>query len=610
MKDKKTIIIISAVIVLGLLAYYIFIGSKVAITGLTLKEHDIKIFVGDNKKLDISIIPENATDKTILWESDNNNIASVSNEGIVTGVSHGSAVITAKTKDGTISDKCIVKSFKKEADELTIVDKEIEVRENDLKEIDLIIEPSDLKEFVKWTSSDEKIVTVEDGVITGKSIGKTTVTAQYGSRGVSIVVRVVMQVDSLKMEKESTIINVNNTEELKLLINPESAANQEIKWESSNTEVATVENGKVTGIKAGTANITASVDGKTATCVVTVSLPVSEIKLNKTSISLKKGNTDTLVATISPSNATNQDITWTSSNEKVATVDKNGKVTGIGTGKATIEATVDGKTAKCNVTSIGYVITEDSKYKSDPVIDSYNSETFKYRITKPNGHFVLIWVMDAYKQWNSGLPKLGTAYAAESLLSQEISKYGYQKKGLVATNGGFFWDGWGDSPCVPFILNKGKIIRDIENKDYKKRVYGVLGMTKDSQLKTYSFTANDYSRNSKSKQEMLDDGVRNSFSFAGTVISKEGKVTTSSDKNNRTVLCQIDENNFVIYSGGELTFGQIGRAFKDKYNCKVAYNFDGGGSRKLYYKTGSMSEAKKVFGGSRAVPDMMYFVEQ
>ena len=110
---------------------------------------------------------------------------------------------------------------------------------------------------------------------------------------------------------------------------------------------------------------------------------------------------------------------------------------------------------------------------------------------------------------------------------------------------------------------------------------------------------------------MLDDGVRNDFAYATMPISEDGNLSTSTnDRNNRTILCQVNKNNFVIYSGGSLATASIAKELKNTFGCRVAYNLDGGGSRKLYYKTGSMSSAKRVFSGSRAVADMMYFVEQ
>ena len=162
----------------------------------------------------------------------------------------------------------------------------------------------------------------------------------------------------VSLDKTSITITVGSTETIKATIEPEDADNQNITWTSDNPEVATVnEKGKVTGVKAGKAVITViTEDGeKTATCKVTVKdkeINVTEVKLNKTQTSILVGANETLVATVLPENATNQKVSWKSSDEAVATVDENGKVTGVKAGEAAITVTTeDGKmTDTCNVT--------------------------------------------------------------------------------------------------------------------------------------------------------------------------------------------------------------------------------------------------------------------
>ncbi len=608
MKNKnKVILILSLIIIIGLISYFFLLGNKIKITSITLEEKTTWLFVGDNKKLDIAILPENFNGDEVIWESSDSLVATVDN-GVITGINEGNAIITATAKsNNNVYDSCMVKVIKKEATDLSFKDSDVEVRVNNSKDIEVSIEPIELKELVTWVSSNEKIAKVDaNGKVTGISQGKTQIKATYGNKEAVTNVRVILPISKLSMEKSSTTIYVSKEEQLNLIIIPEENNNQEAKWTSSNTSVATVENGLVKGISEGNAIITATLDGLSVTCEVKVNIPAEEIKLNKTKLNLKKDNSEKLIATVSPSNTTDKTITWTSSNDKIIKVDANGKVMALRAGKATITATINGKKATCEVTSIGYVITEDSKF-TGTVKAEYNSSTLKYRILRTDSDYVLVWVMDAYKQWNSALPNLGKAYKAEDILSIEINKYGYQNKGLVATNGGFFWDGWKDTPCSPFILNKGRIIRDVENIDYIHRAYDVAGITSDSILKMYYFSSNDYSKNMKTRQEMLDDGVRNSFTV-GAAISATGKLETGMGNVNHTVLCQVDENNFVIYSGSR-PFTQITKTLRNTYNCRMAVNFDGGGSRKLYYKNGP-SQVKRIFGGNRKIPDMMYFIEQ
>ena len=144
-----------------------------------------------------------------------------------------------------------------------------------------------------------------------------------------------VSVSGVALDKASISIKVGDTETLTATVSPKNAANKKVTWKSSDSAIATVDaNGKVTGVKAGEATITVTTDdgGKTATCKVTVSdkeVKVTGVKLNKTATSIFVGDSETLTATITPENATNQKVTWKSSDAAVASVDANGKVTGV-----------------------------------------------------------------------------------------------------------------------------------------------------------------------------------------------------------------------------------------------------------------------------------------
>ena len=162
-------------------------------------------------------------------------------------------------------------------------------------------------------------------------------------------------VSSISLNKNILDLALGSTETLTATILPENATNKNILWNSSDTNIATIDNtGKVTAVKVGKAIITATSQdgGKTATCEVNVTQPVGGITLDKTTLDLNVGQSDTLTATITPNDATNKNVTWSSSDSSIATVDNNGKVTGIAPGTATITVTTeDGKkTATCTVT--------------------------------------------------------------------------------------------------------------------------------------------------------------------------------------------------------------------------------------------------------------------
>ena len=167
-----------------------------------------------------------------------------------------------------------------------------------------------------------------------------------------------VDVEKVSLNKSATTLTEGESETLTATIAPSNATGDKtVKWSSSNAEVAAVDsNGKVTAKKAGTAVITAtSSNGKSASCTVTVKqkeIAITGIGLNKSTTSLTEGESEILTSTIAPSNATgDKTVKWSSSNEAVAAVDSNGKVTAKKAGTAVITATSsNGKTAGCTVT--------------------------------------------------------------------------------------------------------------------------------------------------------------------------------------------------------------------------------------------------------------------
>ena len=169
-----------------------------------------------------------------------------------------------------------------------------------------------------------------------------------------------VSVTGVTLNKIVLKLYTGDSETLKATITPANATFKYVTWKSSNPAVATVDaNGKVTAKSLGMADITVTTKdgGYTATCRVGVvrrpggNVSVTGVTLNKTTLKLGKGASETLTATVAPTNATNKKVTWTSSDPAVATVDASGKVTGVANGTATITVTTEdgGYTATCAV---------------------------------------------------------------------------------------------------------------------------------------------------------------------------------------------------------------------------------------------------------------------
>lgn len=217
---------------------------------------------------------------------------------------------------------------------------------------------------VTWESSDNQVATVENGVVTAKAPGKATITVKTvdGGKTATCTVNVngpqTKPVTNVTLNKAAMTLEVNGTEKLTATVEPSDASNKDVTWESSKKDVATVEqDGTVKAVGAGEATIKVTAQdgsGKYAECKVTVSAPtkpVTNISLNKTELKLEVSGTEKLEATVEPSDASNKDVTWSSSNETVATV-ADGTVTAKAEGTATITVTTaeGNHQATCTVT--------------------------------------------------------------------------------------------------------------------------------------------------------------------------------------------------------------------------------------------------------------------
>ena len=258
-------------------------SATVRVTGVSLNNSTLTLNVGGTNTLIATVLPSNATNKSVIWSTNNSSVASVNN-GLVTAHAKGQATITVTTADGGYSASCSV--------------------------------------------------TVNEV--------STTVNVQG----------VTLSTNTLSMK-------VRGTANLTANIRPSNATNQNVTWTTNNNAVATVNNGVVTANSTGQATIrvTTADGGYTDSCLVTVSeatttTSVTGVTLNNDTLTMNKiGGTYTLGYTITPSNATNKNVTWSTSVPTVASIN-NGIVTANanGTTVITIRTTDGGYTDTCTVT--------------------------------------------------------------------------------------------------------------------------------------------------------------------------------------------------------------------------------------------------------------------
>ncbi len=336
-----------------------FKAIDISVTEIKLSQTSITLEKGKTQTITATISPSNATNKTVTWTTSNSSVATVS-KGKITAKGAGTATITAKTANGkTATCEVTVKNPTVDPTSINLSQTSITLEKGKTQTITATVSPSNATDkTVMWTTSNSSVATVSNGNITAKGAGTATITAKTVN-GKTATCEVTVKnptVDptSINLSQTSITLEKGKTQTITATVSPSDATDKTVTWTTSNSSVATVSNGKITAKGAGTATITAkTVNGKTATCKVTVKNPtinVTDIKLNTTRTWLGRGESYQLNATVSPSNATNKKITWTSSNNNIATV-SNGKVTAKKDGTVTITAkTSNGKTATCKIT--------------------------------------------------------------------------------------------------------------------------------------------------------------------------------------------------------------------------------------------------------------------
>jgi len=352
----------------------------VPVTGISLDQHTKTLPQGTFFQLTATVAPSDASDKSVTWSTSDPSVAVVYSDGTVTAVGPGTATITATTNDGAFTDTCLVTVTRPVSgvvlDQLTkTLTIPVGVAYGDAFTLTATVQPADATDKnVSWSTSNSVVATVANGVVTARGVGTATitVTTEDGRYSASMVVTVIRLVTGVVLDQSERLLAVADGFDLTALVAPSDATDQTITWSTSDPSVAIVDtHGHVTAVSPGVATITVTThDGQfTDKCVVTVFQPVFGISVDPTEASLTVGDTLALVATIAPEDATNTNITWASSNPKIATVDENGVVTALKAGQVVI--TVQTEDGGFTATS---VITVQAKSKpSSGTVDTGGS---------------------------------------------------------------------------------------------------------------------------------------------------------------------------------------------------------------------------------------------
>ena len=345
------------------------------VTGIELSKSSLTMELGDNPfTIGATVLPENSTNKTVLWSSSDESIASIVPNGNVCSIGAagvGKASITATTADGGYEATCEVTVTGVPTTGITLDKTELHFNPGDTYQLTATVLPENASvKTVKWSSSDPEVVAVdENGLVRALAEnGSATITATTVNGGFMATCEVMVEyveVTGVSLDQTNLTLAIGESATLTATVEPDNATNPVVFWSSSDESVATVSNGTVTAnpsCRGGSATITVSTrsepsEGYTATCEVTVTVPVEEVVLSHEELHLYIGDNYQLGASVRPVYATNQNITWTSSDESVVSVDSNGRLVAKKVGSAIITVTTEdgGRTDNCEV-SVGDAI--------------------------------------------------------------------------------------------------------------------------------------------------------------------------------------------------------------------------------------------------------------
>ena len=337
-------------------------ASKKSVKSVKLNYTEYTLKKGSKVKLKATISPKNAKSKKVVWKSSKTSVATVNSKGVVKGIKNGKATITATVKETKKKATCKI-SVGTPVKKVTVNQSKITLKAGESANVKATVAPKNAtNKKVTWTSSNTKVVTVSNsGKITALAEGSATVTvkAKDGSNKkakISVVVQKAEKpVTKVNVTIDKNFIYVEGTAQASATVEPADASIKSVTWTSSDDAIAAVDaKGKITGKKPGKVTITATASNKVAgSKIIEVKpIPVSSVSLNEENKTIRINEKVTLEATVLPENAGNKKVTWTTSDDKIATVNEQGAICGVSAGETVITAiTEDGeKKASCKVT--------------------------------------------------------------------------------------------------------------------------------------------------------------------------------------------------------------------------------------------------------------------
>ena len=352
-------------------------SNYIPVNGVSLNKSNLNMTIGSSETIINTISPSNASNKDVTWRSSNTSVATIDQNGKITAKKIGTTIITASSSG--YSATCTINVVDViDLKGITINKTALTLKEKNSETLKITFNPSNAtNKKITWKSSNTNIVTVDNnGTIKALKPGSATITAVSNDGGFVATTKVTVEalskkVTSVSIDKKELTLVAGEESTLKATINPNYAENKNVKWESSDEKIATVEAGVVKAKRKGTVEIKViTEDGeKEAICKVNVtSPPIKNISFKETEKTIYVGNTENLITINDPVNSELELPIWTSSNEKVVKV-VNGKITGLTVGESIITVSNEEKTITA---TINIKVVNKPVEKLNITIDGYN----------------------------------------------------------------------------------------------------------------------------------------------------------------------------------------------------------------------------------------------
>ena len=398
--------------------------KDIPVSSLKLDQNNVVLRPKESVQLQENIQPTNATDKSVSWKSDNPAVASVDEKGRVTALKNGTAVISAVMKNGLRAECKVTVKIAVDYVQLDSTYKDVYVTQTG--QLNATVYPEDAtNKKVKWRSTNTSVVSVDQtGHYKALKSGFAYIYAtSEDNEHIERFCEINVNVPPVEVNIQESSLNLKRGQSYQLNYTAYSPTGVDVafKWESVDPKIASVnQKGVITALREGVISITlnSSYYNGGDMVLVTVTNPVSALKMNKTSANMTKGSYLQLSASVSPSDASNKGLTWTSSNKNILTVSSSGKVYAKGFGTATITAQAkDGSKVKAasrifSGYGISYVLNGGSNHKSNVSV-YYNQAVKLYNPTR-SGYSFKGWYSDSkyktrvtsYKKGTKGNKKL------------------------------------------------------------------------------------------------------------------------------------------------------------------------------------------------------------